>query len=200
MPVNVTLLFSRAQYVAAAEAYLRGIERRVAAGLNPDVGSVASLFVSRWDVAVADKAPEVSKPAWYSGGEAHLQNISELIATDRSLRLLNFGARDPAHTMGKYRTKDPKASDMLYVKSLAAPYTVTTRPEKTLQALADHGELGTMLPPDGGDAEKSRSVQKGGRRYCALAAQLQREGAESFDKSWDDLLASIAQKSTQLKS
>ncbi|WP_423967460.1 transaldolase [Candidatus Binatus sp.] len=200
--VNVTLLFSCEQYVAAAEAYLRGIERRVAKGLNPNVGSVASLFVSRWDVAVADKAPASLKDQLgIAVAKRTYKAYRELIASDRSLRLLNAGARAQRMLWASTGTKDPKSSDILYVKSLAAPYSVNTMPEKTLQALADHGDLGTTMPPDGGDAEQvlARFTQAG-IDLDALAAQLQREGAESFDKSWDDLLGCIAQKSTQLKS
>ena len=200
--VNVTLLFSCEQYVAAAEAYIRGIERRVAKGLNPNVGSVASLFVSRWDVAVADKAPASLKDQLgIAVAKCTYKAYRELIASDRSLRLLNAGARSQRMLWASTGTKDPKSSDILYVKSLAAPYSVNTMPEKTLQALADHGDLGTTMPPDGGDAEQVlEQFTKAGIDLDALAAQLQREGAESFDKSWDDLLACIAQKSTQLKS
>ncbi len=200
--VNVTLLFSCEQYVAAAEAYIRGIERRVAKGLNPNVGSVASLFVSRWDVAVADKAPASLKDQLgIAVAKCTYKAYRELIASDRSLRLLNAGARSQRMLWASTGTKDPKSSDILYVKSLAAPYSVNTMPEKTLQALADHGDLGTTMPPDGGDAEQVlERFAKAGINLDALAAQLQREGAESFDKSWDDLLACIAQKSSQLKS
>lgn len=200
--VNVTLLFSCEQYVAAAEAYLRGIERRVAKGLNPSVGSVASLFVSRWDVAVAEKVPASLKDQLgIAVAKRTYKAYRELIASDRSLRLLNAGARSQRMLWASTGTKDPKSSDILYVKSLAAQYSVNTMPEKTLQALADHGELGTTMPPDGGDAEQVlEQFAKAGINLDALAAQLQREGAESFDKSWDDLLACIAQKSTQLKS
>jgi transaldolase len=200
--VNVTLLFSCEQYVAAAEAYIRGIERRVAKGLNPNVGSVASLFVSRWDVAVAEKVPASLKDQLgIAVAKRTYKAYRELIGSDRSLRLLNAGARSQRMLWASTGTKDPKSSDVLYVKSLAAPYSVNTMPEKTLQALADHGDLGTTMPPDGGDAEQVfERFAKAGIDLDALAAQLQREGAESFDKSWDDLLACIAQKSTQLKS
>ena len=200
--VNVTLLFSRRQYVAAAEAYLRGIERRVAAGLNPQVASVASLFVSRWDVAVAGKAPaSLENQLGVAVARHTYKAYRDLLASDRWLRLLNAGARAQRVLWASTGTKDPKASDILYVKSLAAPYSVNTMPENTLQAFADHGDIGATIPPDGGDAEQvlERFTQAGIDRY-ALAEQLQREGAASFVKSWDDLLACIAEKSTQLKS
>ena len=201
VPINVTLLFSREQYLAAAEAYVRGIERRVAAGLNPLVGSVASLFVSRWDAAVAGKVP----PAL--GGQLGIamarrtyRAYRDLLASDRWLRLVNFGARSQRLLWASTGTKDPKASDVLYVKSLAAPHTVNTMPEKTLLALADHGEIGPMLPEDGGDAEEvlGRFTQAG-VDVDALAADLQREGAAAFVKSWEDLLACIEHKSATLR-
>ena len=200
--VNVTLLFSREQCVAAAEAYIRGIERRVAAGLNPYVASVASLFVSRWDVAVAAKVPaSLENQLGIAVAKRTYKAYRDLLASDRWLRLLNLGARAQRMLWASTGTKDPKASDLLYVKSLAAPYSVNTMPEKTLQALADHGDIGTTIPPDGGDAEQvlERFTQAGIDLY-ALAEQLQREGAASFVKSWDDLLAGIAQKSAQLRS
>ncbi|HUA36186.1 MAG TPA: transaldolase [Candidatus Binataceae bacterium] len=201
VPVNVTLLFSREQYVAAAEAYMRGVERRVAAGLNPRVGSVASVFVSRWDVAVQSKVPEALREKL---GIAIARRIykayRELLASDRWLRLLNYGARSQRLLWASTGTKDPKASDVLYVSALAAPHTVNTMPEKTLLALADHGEIGAMLPQDGGDAEPVLAeFKKAGIDIYALADQLQKEGAESFVKSWDDLLECIIEKSAALK-
>ena len=201
VPINVTLLFSREQYIAAAEAYIRGLERRVAAGLNPHVGSVASVFVSRWDVAAAKKVP----PALHDRlGIAMSKRIykayRELLASDRWLRLLNFGARSQRLLWASTGTKDPKASDVLYVKSLASPHTVNTIPENTLKALADHGEIGAMLPHDGGNAEAELAeFTRAGVDVDALAEQLQREGAAAFVKSWDDLLACIADKSAALK-
>ncbi len=201
VPINVTLLFSREQYVAAAEAYIRGIERRVAAGLNPHVASVASVFVSRWDVAAAKKVP----PALHDRlGIAMARRIyrsyRELLSSPRWLRLLNFGARSQRLLWASTGTKDPKASDVLYVKSLAAPHTINTMPEKTLHALADHGEIGKMLAPDGGDAEAELAeFRKAGIDIDALAEQLQREGADAFVKSWDDLLACIKDKSAALR-
>ena len=201
IPVNVTLLFSREQYVAAAGAYMRGIERRIKAGLNPRVTSVASVFVSRWDVAVASKVPDAMHDRL---GIAIAKRIykayRELLGSDRCLRLLNDGARSQRLLWASTGTKDPKASDVLYVKSLAAPHTVNTMPEKTLLALADHGAVGAMLAADGGDAEKELAeFTRAGVDLDALAEQLQREGAAAFVKSWDDLLACLADKSAALK-
>jgi len=201
VPINVTLLFSRDQYVAAAEAYIRGIERRVAACLNPHVGSVASVFVSRWDVAVAKKVPPVLHDRLgIAMAKRIYRSYREVLASPRWLRLLNFGARSQRLLWASTGTKDPKAPDVLYVKSLAAPHTINTMPEKTLHALADHGEIGRMLAPDGGDAEMELAeFGKAGIDTEALAEQLQREGADAFVKSWDDLLACIKDKSAALR-
>jgi len=202
VPINVTLLFSREQYLAAAEAYIRGIERRVAAGLNPYVGSVASLFISRWDAAVAGKVPAaLENRLGIAIAKRTYKAYRGLLASDRWLRLLNVGGRSQRLLWASTGTKDPNASDILYIKSLAAPHSVNTMPEKTLQALADHGEIGTMLPHDGGDAEDvlDRFTQPG-VDLDALAADLQRDGAAAFVKSWEELLACIAEKSAQLKS
>jgi transaldolase len=201
VPVNVTLLFSREQYLAAADAYLRGIERRVAAGLNPLVASVASLFVSRWDVAVAKTvAPALRNRLGIAIAKRTYKAYRELLASDRWLRLSNAGARSQRLLWASTGTKDPEASDVLYVTALAAPHTVNTIPEKTLLAVADHGELNTMLAPDGGDAEEVlASFGQAGVDVDALAEQLQREGADAFVKSWDDLLACIADKSARLR-
>src|ERR1700722_8412598 len=155
VPVNVTLLFSREQYVAAAEAYLRGIERRIAAGLSPDVGSVASVFVSRWDATVTGKVPEaLVNKLGVAIGQRTYKAYHDLLGSDRWLRAANSGARAQRLLWASTGTKDPKASDILYVKALAAPFTVDTIPEGTLKALADHGELGAVLAPDGGDCEQ----------------------------------------------
>jgi transaldolase len=201
VPINVTLLFSREQYVAAAEAYIRGIERRVAEGLNPHVGSVASLFVSRWDVTVAGKVPPALEGRLgIAIAKRTYRAYRDLLASDRWLRLVNFGARSQRLLWASTGTKDPKASDVLYVKSLAAPHTVNTMPEKTLLALADHGEIGPMLPHDGGDAEAALGrFTQAGVDLEALAAELQREGAAAFVKSWQDLLACIEHKSARLR-
>jgi transaldolase len=201
VPVNVTLLFSREQYVAAAEAYIRGIERRVVAGLNAHVPSVASLFVSRWDVAVADKVPPPLKgQLGVAIAKRTYKAYRELLASDRWLRLLNCGARSQRLLWASTGTKDPQLSDLLYVVSLAAPHTVNTLPEKTLLALADHGEIGAMLPHDGGDAEQVLDrFGRAGIDVNALADRLQKEGAEAFVKSWKALLVCLAEKSEQLR-
>jgi transaldolase len=191
VPVNVTLLFSSDQYVAAAEAYLRGIERRIAAGLNPQVWSVASLFISRWDVAVADKVPEALKNRLgiAIAGRAYRAYI-ELLTKPRWQRAYNAGARPQRLLWASTGTKDPKASDVLYIKALAAPFTVNTIPEQTLKALADHGEIGPVMAADGGDSEEVLAqFVKAGVNVDALAAQLQDAGAKSFVKSWNELLA-----------
>ena len=201
VPVNVTLLFSREHYVAAAEAYIRGIERRVAAGLNPHVGSVASVFVSRWDSAVADKVPaELKGRLGIAIAQRTYKAYRDLLASDRWLRLLNAGARSQRLLWASTGTKDPKASDVLYVKSLAAPHSVNTMPEKTLLALADHGEIGAMLPHGGGDAEEILDrLAKAGVDVNALAAELQRDGTAALVASWKELLACLVDKSQTLK-
>jgi transaldolase len=201
VPVNVTLLFSREQYLAAAFAYLRGIERRVAAGRNPFVPSVASVFVSRWDVAVAGKVPPaLENRLGIAVARRTYKAYRELLASDRWLRLLNFGARPQRLLWASTGTKDPKASDVLYVAALAAPHTVNTMPEKTLLAFADHGEVGPLLAPDGGDAEVvCDEFVRAGIDLDALAAKLQRDGAAAFVASWDELLGCLAQKSATLR-
>jgi len=201
IPVNVTLLFSREQYLAAAEAYLRGVERRIEAGLNPAVGSVASVFVSRWDVAVAAKVPAdlVNRLGIAIGGRIY-KAYRELLASPRWLRVANSGARPQRLLWASTGTKDPKASDILYVKALAAPFTVDTMPEGTLNAFGDHGEVGDALPIDGGDAEAVlANFAKAGIDVIALAAQLQEEGADSFVKSWDDLMSQLTSKSAAIR-
>jgi transaldolase len=201
VPVNVTLLFSREQYVAAAEAYLRGIERRIAAGLNPRVGSVASMFISRWDVSVAGKVPEAlnNRLGIAIAGRIYKAYL-ELLSNPRSQRAYNAGARPQRLLWASTGTKDPKASDILYIKALAAPFTVNTMPEATLKALADRGEIGPAMAADGGDCEKVLAeFAKAGINVDALAGQLQDEGATSFVKSWNELLAVIASKSAALK-
>jgi transaldolase len=200
VPINVTLLFSREQYLAAAEAYIRGLERRVAAGLDPHVGSVASLFVSRWDVAVAGKVPqELHGHLGIAIAKRTYRAYREILGSDRWLRLINAGARSQRLLWASTGTKDPQAPDVLYVKALAAPHTVNTMPEKTLLALADHGDIGPMLPHDGGDGEEMLDrFTRVGVDLDALAVELQREGAAAFVKSWEDLLACIAEKSATL--
>ena len=201
IPINVTLLFSREQYVAAAEAFLRGIERRIDAGLKPVVGSVASIFVSRWDSAVMGKVPDsLRDKLGIAIAQRTYKAYRESLVSPRWQRAFNFGARPQRLLWASTGTKDPKASDVLYIKSLAAPFTVNTMPEATLKALADHGELGAILPPDGGDCEEVLAqFAKAGIDVNALAAQLQDEGAKSFVKSWDELMAVITSKSAALK-
>lgn len=201
VPVNVTLLFSREQYVAAAEAYLRGIERRIAAGLRPYVASVASLFVSRWDVAVAAKVPPaLGNRLGIAIGQRCYQAYIEFLASPRFRRAQNAGARPQRLLFASTGTKDPKASDVLYVQALAAPLTVNTMPENTLLAFADHGSVKNEIPADGGDCEAVlRQFTAAGIDLDQLAAQLQVEGAASFVKSWQELMAVLAAKSGALK-
>jgi transaldolase len=200
VPVNVTLLFSREQYIAAAEAYLRGIERRIEAGLSPDVGSVASLFVSRWDAAVANKVPEpLRNRLGIAIAQRAYKAYRELLGSARSQRIYNEGARPQRLLWASTGTKDPAASDILYIKALAAPFTVNTMPENTVKAFADHGDFGDLLPPDGGDCEDIlKQFAKAGVDIDALAAQLQEDGAKSFVKSWHELMAVISAKSDVL--
>ena len=201
VPVNVTLLFSREQYVAAAEAYLRGVERRIEAGLNPNVASVASLFISRWDVAVKDKAPaSLRNRLGIAIGARAYKAYCGLIASPRWQRAFNAGARPQRLLWASTGTKDPKASDLLYVQALAAPFTINTMPEGTLKALAGHGEIGGILPGDGGDCEEVLAAfARSGIDADALAARLQDEGAKSFVSSWNDLMNVIAEKSAALR-
>jgi transaldolase len=196
VPINVTLLFSRAQYVAAAEAYLRGIERRITAGLNPHVGSVASLFVSRWDVAVADKVPEALRnQLGIAIAEQTYEAYRSLLDSARWQRIFNAGARPQRLLWASTGTKDPKASDILYIHALAAPLTVNTMPEATLKAFADHGDVGETLPPRAHYADEVLAkFAKAGIDVDALAARLQEEGAGSFAKSWNELMECIASK------
>jgi transaldolase len=198
VPINVTLLFSRAQYVAAAEAYLRGVERRIAAGLNPDVGSVASLFVSRWDVAVEKKAPHALRDQLgiAIAGQAY-ESYCRLLDSPRWKRTLNAGARVQRLLWASTGTKNPKASDILYVRGLAAPFTVNTMPEATLKAFADHGDIAETLSVHA--EEVLAKFAKAGIDIDALTTQLLDEGAESFVKSWNDLMECIATKSVMLK-
>ncbi len=201
VPVNVTLLFSREQYVAAAEAYTRGIERRIDAGLNPQVGTVASVFVSRWDAAVAGKVPAaLNNQLGVAVANRVYKAYRELLASPRWQRAFNAGARPQRLLWASTGTKDPLAPDVLYVKALAAPFTVNTMPEATLKALADHGELGSIMAADGGNCEEVISqFSKAGTNVDALATQLQDEGARSFVKSWNDLMAVIESKSAALQ-
>lgn len=201
IPINVTLLFSREQYLAAADAFLRGIERRIEKGLNPSVASVASLFISRWDAAVGGKVPTaLQNQLGIAMAKRTYKAYRDLLGSSRWQSAFNNGARPQRLLWASTGTKDPKASDVLYIKALAAPFTVNTMPEGTLKALADHGQLDTILPADGGDAEwVLAEFANIGIDTDALAAQLQNDGAKSFVKSWEELLSVISSKSTALK-
>ena len=201
IPVNVTLLFSREHYLASAEAYLRGIERRIDAGLNPNVPSVASVFISRWDVAVMDKVPDMLRNRL---GIAIAQRIyhayNSLLSNERSRRIYNLGARPQRLLWASTGTKDPTASDILYVKALAVPFTVNTMPDKTLKAFADHGKIDTTLTTNDDAADVTfRHLAGSGIDIDALAGQLQDDGAKSFVKSWKDLIDVISSKVGELK-
>jgi transaldolase len=201
IPINVTLLFSREQYVATAEAYLRGIERRIEAGLNPVVDSVASVFVSRWDAAVAAKVPEALRNRLgIAIATRTYKAYRGLLDSERWQRAFNAGARPQRLLWASTGTKDPKASNVLYVKALAAPFTINTMPEATVKALAEHTELGSILPADGGDCEEVLAeFAKAGIDVDALAAQLQDEGAKTFMKSWSELMGVIDSKSAAIR-
>jgi len=201
VPINVTLLFSPEQYLAAAKAFLRGIERRLDAGLNPNVGSVASVFVSRWDAAVRDKVPAaLHNQLGVAIAKRTYRAARSLLTSPQWQRAYNAGARPQRLLWASTGTKDPSASDILYVKALAAPFTVNTMPEGTLNALAKNRTLGSILPADGGDCEEVLAqFVKAGVDIDELAAQLQEEGARSFVKSWNSLMDVIASKSAVLK-
>jgi len=201
VPVNVTLLFSPEHYVSAAEAYLRGIERRIAAGLRPEVSSVASLFISRWDSAVTGKVPEaLNNRLGIAIGKCAYKTYRTLMGSSRWQRVFNAGARPQRLLFASTGTKDLKASDVLYIKALAAPLTVNTMPEGTLKAFADHGEVSGILPADGGDCETVfGEFAKAGVDINALATKLQDEGAAAFVKSWNELMGVIVSKSAALQ-
>jgi transaldolase len=200
VPINVTLLFSHEQYLAAADAFMRGVERRITAGLPPEVGSVASVFVSRWDAAAKSRVPEALRnQLGIAVAKRTYKAYRELLDSPRWQRAFNAGARPQRLLWASTGTKDPAASDILYIRSLAAPFTVNTMPEGTLKALADHGALGGMLPADGGDGEKVLATfASAGVNVDALASQLQDEGAKSFVDSWRELMNVIAAKSADL--
>lgn len=197
VPVNVTLLFSAEHYAAAADAYLRGIERRIEAGLNPEVGSVASVFISRWDVAVAGKAPDAlrNRLGIAVAGQTD-EKYRALLASPRWQRIANSGARPQRLLWASTGTKDPNASAILYVQALALPFTINTMPEATLKALSTHDELSASSPAP--SAEVLAEFAKAGIDPVAVAAQLLEEGVQSFAKSWNNLLARIASKSETL--
>jgi transaldolase len=193
IPINVTLLFSAGQYVAAAEAWLRGVERRIEANLNPAVASVASIFVSRWDVAVAGKVPpDLANTLGIAIGQQAFRAYSQLLESSRWRRVFNAGARPQRLLFASTGTKDPKASDILYVKGLIAPLTINTMPDATLKAFSEHGELGPELRADGGESETALArFRSAGIDLDALATKLQDNGAASFVKSWDALLENL---------
>jgi transaldolase len=201
IPINVTLLFSREHYLAAAEAFVRGTERRVEAGLKPDVASVASLFVSRWDAAIAGKVPEALRNRLgVAIAKRTYQACRSLLSSPRWQRIYNLGGRPQRLLWASTGTKDPQAPDDFYIRSLAAPFTVNTMPEDTLKAFAAHGEVGALLPADGGDSEQVLAAfARAGVDADALARQLQDEGAASFAKSWNELMAVLEAKSAALR-
>ena len=199
-PINVTLLFSTEQYLGAADAYMRGLERRIEAGLDPAVPSVASIFVSRWDVAVADEAPqELRNRLGIAVAKHAYRAYRELLDSKRWQRLANEGARPQRLLWASTGAKDPDVPEVLYVEALAAPFTINTMPDKTLLAFSEHGEVGEQLPAEGGDADQVLAeFEAAGIEVAGLAARLQREGAEAFDASWKELLESIEEKSRKL--
>lgn len=194
IPINVTLLFSTEHYIGAAEAYMRGIRRRVDAGLDPDVASVASLFISRWDAAVYDAAPaELRNRLGIAVGKRSYAAYRKLLDSEAWLQLANEGARPQRLLYASTGTKDPDASDVLYIEGLVSPLTVNTMPEKALLAFAEHGDVSSTLAPDGGDAEETfAAFADAGIDTDAVAAKLQIDGADSFAASWRELLATIA--------
>jgi transaldolase len=201
VPINVTLLFSANQYIAAAEAYMRGIERRIEAGLNPVVASVASVFVSRWDGAVASKVPdELKNKLGIAIAGRIYKAYRSLLGSPQWQRAFNFGARPQRLLWASTGTKDPKASDILYIEALASPFTVNTMPENTLKGLYEHGTISTAMPTDGGDCEPVLArFAHAGIDIDALASQLQSDGAKSFVQSWNELMQVIVNKSADLK-
>jgi len=201
VPVNVTLLFSAGHYLAAAEAFMRGVERRIEAGLNPVVGSVASVFMSRWDAAVLGQAPdELRDTLALAIGLKAYQAYRELLDSDRWQRLENSGARAQRLLWASTSTKDPKAPDDLYLHCLGAPFTVNTVPEATLQAFYDHGHVGKPMPTDGGDADATLAAHAAaGIDADVLAAKLQTDAATSFVEAWNDLMSIIDAQSAALR-
>jgi transaldolase len=201
VPINVTLLFSREQYLAAADAYMKGIERRITAGLDAKIGSVASVFISRWDKAVMGKVPETLRnKLGIAIAKRTYKAYRDLLASDRWKKLAAAGAKPQRLLLASTGTKDPSASDVMYIEALAAPDTINTMPEETLLAFAEHGNVPGVLPVDGGDAETVLAeYRKAGIDIDQLAAQLQKEGAESFDKSWNELMQCLTEKSDTLK-
>jgi transaldolase len=193
VPVNITLLFSREQYLASAYAYMRGIERRIEAGLDPNVPSVASVFISRWDAAVIGRVPDhLRGRLGLAVGLKTYQSYRRLMDSNRWQRLANAGARTQRLLWASTSTKDPESPDTMYIDGLRAPHTINTMPESTLQAFADHGEVGKPIAADGGDAEATLAqFESAGIDVNALGRTLQSDGARSFVKSWEDLLSRI---------
>jgi transaldolase len=193
VPINVTLLFDVDQYLAAADAYLCGVERRIKEGLNPAVASVASLFISRWDTAVADAVPaDLKNGLGLAVGLETYKAYRELMESERVQKAQNAGARMQRLLWASTKTKDPEASDTLYVQGLAAPFTINTMPDATLEAFADHGVVGQPLARDGGDFEAQLAAfAKAGVDKQGLALKLQEDGATSFTTAWNELLARI---------
>ena len=202
VPINVTLLFSREQYLASAQAWMRGIERRIAEGKDPNVDSVASVFISRWDVAVAGKVPaELKDRLGIAIGQRTYKAYCDLRESPRWKKIIASGAHPQRLLWASTGTKDPKASDTLYVEALAAPDTINTIPDKTILAFADHGNLRGAMAKDGGDCEQVIAKFKAaGIDDAELAGKLQRDGAAAFVKSWHDLLARISQKANAVES
>jgi len=200
VPINVTLLFSRKHYLAAAEAFLRGIERRIDAGLKSDIASVASVFVSRWDAAVAGEVPAaLNNRLGIAVAKRTYKAYRQLLSSPRWERIYNAGARPQRLLWASTGTKDPRAPDIMYIKALAAPFTVNTMPEETLKALADHGDLSEIMSADDGDCEAALDqFAAAGIDIDKLAAKLQDDGAKSFVSSWSDLMEVIASKSATL--
>ncbi|GAA4263271.1 transaldolase [Dactylosporangium darangshiense] len=200
VPVNVTLLFSAEQYRAAAEAYLAGVERRLARELDPAVGSVASVFMSRWDVAVAERVPdELKEQLGLAVGLDTYRAYRRLMDSDRVQRVQNSGGRMQRLLWASTKTKDPAASDTLYVHGLAAPFTINTMPDATLQAFYEHGEVGAPMPADGGDCDAILArFRDAGVDVAELAAKLQTDGAKSFVAAWNDLMHRISEQRTAL--
>jgi transaldolase len=201
VPVNVTLLFSTEQYRAAAEAFLRGIERRIEAGLKPNVGSVASVFISRWDASVRGKVPhELNHKLGIAVAQRTYKAARDLLSSPRWHRIYNAGAHPQRLLWASTGRKDPMVSDVLYVEALAAPFTVNTMPEATLRALANRKQLGSILPADGGDSDQVLShFAQHGVDIQLLAAQLQDEGTKAFVKSWNELISLIISRTTALR-
>lgn len=200
IPVNVTLLFDKDQYLAAAGAFMAGIERRIAAGLDPVVGSVASVFMSRWDKAVEGQVPATLRNTLaLAVGHDIYRAYRELMDNERWQALASQGARIQRLLWASTSTKDPSAPDTLYVTGLAAPLTVNTMPDSTLKAFADHGVVGQSLPADGGDCDAQLAAfQSAGIDLAALADRLQAEGADAFVDSWNDLVQHVAEQAASV--